>query len=154
MLIAGNDEEKRNRLWNYAMRGATILILIVAVFFLYKGFFGNPLEGTWNQEDSDMILEIRGKNQANLVWDNLIENQTLTVDMEYSLDKSNKEITFQIHQDALEAAAKKLDGGASAEDIDSAVSSMRTKFHYSVDGRELTLTEWDYGDQIFFTKGE
>ena len=44
MLIAGNDEEKRNRLWNYAMRGATILILIVAVFFLYKGFFGNPLE--------------------------------------------------------------------------------------------------------------
>ena len=125
MLIAGNDEEKRNRLWNYAMRGATILILIVAVFFLYKGFFGNPLEGTWNQEDSDMILEIRGKNQANLVWDNLIENQTLTVDMEYSLDKSNKEITFQIHQDALEAAAKKLDGGASAEDIESAVSSMQ-----------------------------
>ena len=154
MLIAGNDEEKRNKLWQYTMRGATILIIVVAAFFLYKGFFGNPLEGTWKQEDSDMILEIKGKDQAFLTWDNLIEGKQLKVEMEFELDKSDKEITFQIHQAALEAAVKELEGAATAEELESAVSSIDTKFHYSVDGTDLTLTEWDYGDQLFFVKGK
>ena len=154
MLIAGNDEEKRDRLWKYTMRGATVLIIIVMAFFLYRGFLGNPLEGIWKQEDTDMVLEIKGKNQAFLTWDNLIEGKELKVEMEFSLETADKEITFQIHQDAIDKAVEELDGAASLEEVESAVSSMDTKFRYSVDGSELPLTEWDYGDQFFFVRGK
>ena len=38
MIIAKNDEDKRSRVWNYVTGITTVLIIIVAVYFIYQGF--------------------------------------------------------------------------------------------------------------------
>ena len=50
MIIAKNDEDKRSRVWNYVTGITTVLIIIVAGYFIYQGFFGNPLEGKWKHD--------------------------------------------------------------------------------------------------------
>ena len=72
MIIAKNDEDKRSRVWNYVTGITTVLIIIVAGYFIYQGFFGNPLEGKWKHDESDMILEVDDHNEAELDWKNLI----------------------------------------------------------------------------------
>ena len=51
-MFAKNDEEKRNRLWKTAISVSTLVIILIAVFFVIKLFTSNPLEGTWVREDS------------------------------------------------------------------------------------------------------
>ena len=67
MIIAKNDEDKRSRVWNYVTGITTVLIIIVAGYFIYQGFFGNPLEGKWKHDESDMILEVDDHNEAELI---------------------------------------------------------------------------------------
>ena len=59
MIIAKNDEDKRSRVWNYVTGITTVLIIIVAGYFIYQGFFGNPLEGKWKHDESDIHYSIR-----------------------------------------------------------------------------------------------
>lgn len=150
MLIAKNDEEKRSRIWRYTTNIAMALIIIVAAYFIYKGFFGNPLEGKWVHDESDMILEIQKNDTAILTWDNLYDGQELTVKLNYSLDKAKKQITFKVLADELTKAAEEV--GAEASDVQTSIDAILTSFNYSVDGEELTLIEWDYGDQLLFSK--
>lgn len=75
MIIAKNDEDKRSRVWNYVTGITTVLIIIVAGYFIYQGFFGNPLEGKWKHDESDMILEVDDHNEAELDWKNLIDGK-------------------------------------------------------------------------------
>ena len=57
----------------------TVLIIIVAGYFIYQGFFGNPLEGKWKHDESDMILEVDDHNEAELDWKNLIDGKDVDV---------------------------------------------------------------------------
>lgn len=152
MLIAKNDEEKRSKLWNYVTMITTVVILGIAAYFLYEGFFGNPLIGTWMHDESDMTLEVKKDNLAMLTWANLIGSKDVTVELVYTLDREGKQITFKVKQEELEKAAKALGENVNADDVQAAIHSFITCFNYSVDGSELTLTEWDYGDQMYFTK--
>lgn len=150
MLVAKNNEEKRSRIWRNVIIVASVLLVIVIGYFLYQGFFGNPLAGTWKHDESDLMLEIREKDTAVLTWDNLYEDQTLVLNLQFSLDKSQKVVTFRASQEALEEAAEALEGDVAAEDVESVVDQMVTSFDYSVDGTELTLTEREYGEQMLF----
>ena len=150
MLVAKNNEEKRSRIWRNVIIVASVLLVIVIGYFLYQGFFGNPLAGTWKHDESDLTLEIREKDTAVLTWDNLYEDQTLVLNLQFSLDKSQKVVTFRASQEALEDAAEALEGDVAAEDVESVVDQMVTSFDYSVDGTELTLTEREYGEQMLF----
>ncbi|HJB19075.1 MAG TPA: hypothetical protein H9782_07435 [Candidatus Bariatricus faecipullorum] len=150
MLVAKNNEEKRSRIWRNVIIIASVLLVIVIGYFLYQGFFGNPLAGTWKHDESDLTLEIREKDTAVLTWDNLYEDQTLVLNLQFSLDKSQKVVTFRASQEALEEAAEALEGDVAAEDVESVVDQMVTSFDYSVDGTELTLTEREYGEQMLF----
>ncbi|GAA6491690.1 hypothetical protein K280104A7_12540 [Candidatus Bariatricus faecipullorum] len=150
MLVAKNNEEKRSRIWRNVIIVASVLLVIVIGYFLYQGFFGNPLAGTWKHDESDLTLEIREKDTAVLTWDNLYEDQTLVLNLQFSLDKSQKVVTFRASQEALEEAAEALEGDVAAEDVESVVDQMVTSFDYSVDGTELTLTEREYGEQMLF----
>lgn len=150
MLVAKNNEEKRSRIWSNVIIVASVLLVIVIGYFLYQGFFGNPLAGTWKHDESDLTLEIREKDTAVLTWDNLYEDQTLVLNLQFSLDKSQKVVTFRASQEALEEAAEALEGDVAAEDVESVVDQMVTSFDYSVDGTELTLTEREYGEQMLF----
>ena len=139
MIIAKNDEDKRSRVWNYVTGITTVLIIIVAGYFIYQGFFGNPLEGKWKHDESDMILEVDDHNEAELDWKNLI-------------DGKEKQITFTVKQEELDETAKELGDNVTATEVEQAINSVLTTFNYSVDGTKLTLTEWDYGDQMIFEK--
>ena len=81
MIIAKNDEDKRSRVWNYVTGITTVLIIIVAGYFIYQGFFGNPLEGKWKHDESDMILEVDDHNEAELDWKNLIDGKDVDVEL-------------------------------------------------------------------------
>lgn len=152
MQTAGKNEEKRNKTWQIVMTAATILIIIVAIFFLYRGFFGNPLEGKWLHDESDMTLEIRGRDTAVLTSTEVLDGKKLEVTLSYTMDKKAKQITFKTDSDALAKAAESIGSDVTASDVRSAVSSMITSFNYNLESNELTLTEWDYGDQLLFTR--
>ena len=122
----------------------TVLIIIVAGYFIYQGFFGNPLEGKWKHDESDMILEVDDHNEAELDWKNLIDGKDVDVELGYTLDIKAKQITFTVKQEEL----------VTASEVEQAINSVLTTFNYSVDGTELTLTEWDYGDQMIFEKAD
>ena len=94
MIIAKNDEDKRSRVWNYVTGITTVLIIIVAGYFIYQGFFGNPLEGKWKHDESDMILEVDDHNEAELDWKHLIDGKDVDVELGYTLDIKAKQITF------------------------------------------------------------
>ena len=55
-------------------------------------------------------------------------------------------------QEELDKAAKAIGDDVTGSAVESAISSMLTTFNYSVDGTELTMTEWDFGDQMIFEK--
>ena len=59
MIIAKNDEEKRSKIWRMVIAGASIVLFIVIVYFLFSLFAGNPLEGIWKSEESNLQLTIR-----------------------------------------------------------------------------------------------
>lgn len=63
-MFAKNEEKERNIIWRAVMSVTSILIILIAVFFLIRMFTSNPLEGRWNYEDSDLILTIKGNNTA------------------------------------------------------------------------------------------
>lgn len=154
MLIAKNNEEKRSKIWKCVLTVASILLVIVIVYFIYQGFYGNPLAGRWKHDESDMVLEIAEKDDAVLTWKNLFEEGTLTLNMGFTLNKTEKRVSFQADSAEYEKAAKELGGSVTAEKIETAVDSLIATFTYSVEGGELILTESDYGDQIIFMQSK
>ena len=58
-MVFKNSEEKRNTAWRTVMTVSSVLIVIIAAFFIVKLFTGNPLEGTWVSEDEGIRMEVR-----------------------------------------------------------------------------------------------
>ena len=73
-------------------RIAALVALIVLVFFLMDGFAGNPLEGTWENEELGIVLVIGKKDSAVLKWKDYAEVKS--VKYTYELDRKEKQITF------------------------------------------------------------
>ena len=121
MIIAKNDEDKRSRVWNYVTGITTVLIIIVAGYFIYQGFFGNPLEGKWKHDESDMILEVDDHNEAELDWKNLIDGKDVDVELGYTLDIKAKQITFTVKQEELDETAKELGDNVTASEVEQAI---------------------------------
>ena len=75
-MIFKNSEEKRNTAWRTVMTVSSVLIVIIAAFFIVKLFTDNPLEGTWVSEDEGIRMEVRGDdtvvltriNGENSIW--------------------------------------------------------------------------------------
>ena len=135
-------EDRRGTVRNIA----ALVALIVLVFFLMDGFAGNPLEGTWKNEELGIDLVIGKKDSAVLKWKDY--NEVKSVKYTYELDRKEKQITFQ---KTTETAAKIGSGKMTDAQIEDAAYFSDT-FNYSVDGKELVLSEWDFGEQLSFTK--
>lgn len=103
-------------------------------------------------DESDMILEIRAKDTAVLSSTELFDGKTLEITLDYTINKKAKQITFKADSEALAEAADDIGADITASDLDTAVSSMLTSFNYNLENNELTLTEWDYGEQLLFTR--
>ena len=65
-MIYENNEEKRSTIWRTILTVSSVLIIIIAAFFIIKLFTGNPLEGTWISEDSGAVLEIGDDGELTL----------------------------------------------------------------------------------------
>lgn len=127
---------------------AALVALVVLVFFLVDGFAGNPLEGTWENKELGIDLIIDKKNCVVLEWKEY--DEVKSVKYTYELDRKEKQITFQ---KTTEAAAKIGSGKMTDEQIEDAEYFVDT-FDYSVDGKDMILAEWDFGEQLTFTKAK
>ena len=152
MIIAKNDEEKRSRIWRMVMAGASIILLIVIVYFLFSLFAGNPLEGTWKSEESNLQLTIRGGDSATASWSEIAEASNVKVKINYTLDKENKTITFKVDDAEIAKAVKNSDAGLTKTALETEISMLETTFDYNVEKSKLTLSEREYGEQIVFVK--
>ncbi len=151
-MLSKEEEVKRSKLWRIVMSVSSVLIVLIAAFFLVKMFRSNPLEGTWRNEESDMVLTIKRSNSLTVSIPEALEGEGLKVSLDYSMDKDEKTISIKMNETAKEKAVAGSDGQLTGKTIESAASAFLTTFDYSVDQKELTLTEREYGEQMMFIK--
>ena len=151
-MLTQEQEVKRSKEWNIVMTVSSILIVVIAVFFLFRMFHSNPLEGSWFNEESDVTLKIKGSGTVVMEVPVALDGEDMQLDMKYTIDRSEKMITIEEDEEAIQKAADASDGAFSEEDLKNQADAMVGSFDYSVEQDELTLTEREYGDQLTFVK--
>ena len=152
MIIAKNDEVKRSRIWRLATAGSSILIIIIAVYLLMKMFTANPLEGSWESEDGDLVINVGVNGTLSVKAYDVSEGMDVSVKMEYTLDKEEKTITIKEDTADVIRQADASDGAYTREMLENALARVVTTFDYNIEGRTLILSEREYGEQLTFTK--
>ena len=152
MIIAGNDEAKRSKIWTVVTAVTSVLIVIIAIFLLMKMFTGNPLEGSWTDEDGNMDLKIGRNGQMTVILPASGDGEETQVPMTYTLSKESKTISIQEDDNKIQEIAEKSNGQYTEETLKNAVQSIGMTFEYSIDGGTMTLTEREYGEQMMFNK--
>lgn len=150
-MLARNDEEKRSQSWRAVMSVSTVLIIVIAAFFLIKLFSANPLEGTWIHEDDGLAMTVKGSESAVITWTADFEDGAVSVETPYSIDKELKTFTLVEDEQAIEKAAEKSEN-VTEEELRSLVSALEGTYDYSIENGELTLTDREYGEQMVFEK--
>lgn len=151
-MIANNDEAKRSKIWTVVTAVTSVLIVIIAIFLLMKMFTGNPLEGSWTDEDGNMDLKIGRNGQMTVILPASGVGEETQVPMTYTLSKESKTISIQEDDNKIQEIAEKSNGQYTEETLKNAVQSIGTTFEYSIDGGTMTLTEREYGEQMMFNK--
>ena len=151
-MIANNDEAKRSRIWTVVTAVTSVLIVIIAIFLLMKMFTGNPLEGSWTDEDGNIDLKIGRNGQMTVILPASGDGEETQVPMTYTLSKESKTISIQEDDNKIQEIAEKSNGQYTEETLKNAVQSIGTTFEYSIDGGTMTLTEREYGEQMMFNK--
>lgn len=152
MMIAKNDEEKRSKIWRIMTGVTTVLIIVIAAFFLLKLFTGNPLEGNWLHDESDTTMSIHSNGTLDVEFGELKEETNVKVKMDYVIDKDSKTITIKTNDAEIAKAVKSSDERITESSLEAAVSSLATTFDYNMEQNTLTLTEREYGEQMIFHK--
>ena len=151
-MIANNDEANRSKIWTVVTAVTSVLIVIIAIFLLMKMFTGNPLEGSWTDEDGNMDLKIGRNGQMTVILPASGDGEETQVPMTYTLSKESKTISIQEDDNKIQEIAEKSNGQYTEETLKNAVQSIGTTFEYSIDGVTMTLTEREYGEQMMFNK--
>lgn len=154
MMIAKNDEENRSKLWQFVTTVTSIIIVLIAAFFVIKLFMGNPLKGEWESVDDSVTLSITNGDHMTVEWDDVSGADDVKVDMEYTLDKRAKMIQIKADEKSLERVRKRISGGLTEQRLNSLVEAFTMTFDYSLEQNELILTEREYGEQMVFIKDE
>lgn len=151
-MIAKNDEKKRNILWRTAISVSSVLIIIIAAFFFIKLFTANPMEGTWNSEEKNLVMTVKGNGTVVIEWPDEFDGAEIAVSMDYNLDKEAK--IFILHRDdeAVKSVVKKAEGAVTTDRLNTAISSLEGSYDYNIEQNQLTLTEREYGEQMVFEK--
>lgn len=145
-MIAENDEKQRSKLWRIAMIVSSILIIVIAIFFGIRLFTSNPLEGTWINEDSGLVMKVQGNDSALLEWPGDSEEEGTK--LKYYVELKSK--TFTLYREE-EDGMEETDYDTSS-DSGFVTETMEGTYDYSLEQGELTLTEREYGDQMIFVK--
>ncbi|HAX52146.1 hypothetical protein [Muricomes intestini] len=146
------SEEKRNQIWKVVMTVSTVVIIVIAAFFIIKLFTANPLEGKWSNEDINLVMTIRGDGKVVLEWPKEYEDAGVSVVTKYNIDKETKTFTINVSEDAIQEAAGTSDGSVTADTLKSAADQMEGTFDYSIENKQLVLTDREYGERMVFVK--
>lgn len=134
-MIYENNEEKRSTLWRTVLTVSSVLIIIIAVFFIVKLFTGNPLEGKWTSEATGGTIEITDKDELIIQT----EDQESSTIVRGFVDKKTKTLTVGLSGEGpLDPKIEMIIGTGS--------------YNYNVEQDTLTLTEREYGDQFVFER--
>lgn len=134
------------------MTVTTVIIIIVAAFFVIKLFTANPLEGKWKHEAGGLFLTIKGKDTAQVTLSDGTGGKKASATMTYSLDKETKTVTLQADEQAASKSSKDKEQTDKSKKLQLAVSSLEGTYNYSIDKNKLTLTDSEYGAQMIFDK--
>ena len=141
MIIAGNDEAKRSKIWRVVTLVSSVLIILIAVYLLTRMFTTNPVVGNWESEDATIALKIEKNDTIQVDITDIAENTDATVEMNYSVDMKSKIITITKDEEQIDK-----------EDLENVLDDLDSSFSYSIDGNQLTLTEREYGEQFTFIR--
>lgn len=134
-MIYENNEEKRSTLWRTVLTVSSVLIIIIAVFFVVKLFTANPLEGKWTSESTGGTIEITDKDELIIQT----EDQESSTIVRGFVDKKTKTLTVGLSGEGpLDPEIEMIIGTGS--------------YNYNVEQDTLTLTEREYGDQFVFER--
>ncbi|GAA6375096.1 MULTISPECIES: hypothetical protein [Clostridia] len=149
-MLAKNDDHTRSIIWRSVMSVTSVVIILIAVFFLVRMFTMNPLEGTWDYEDSDLIMTIKGNNTAIIKWPDEFDDNQIAVSMDYDIDSKTKTFSLRLNTDAVKKAADSE--GISEDVITQALDRLDGTYDYNMEQNQLTLTDREYGSQLIFEK--
>ena len=149
-MLAKNDDHTRSIIWRSVMSVTSVIIILIAVFFLVRMFTMNPLEGTWDYEDSDLIMTIKGNNTAIIKWPDEFDGNQIAVSMDYDIDSKTKTFSLRLNTDAVKKAADSE--GISEDVITQALDRLDGTYDYNMEQNQLTLTDREYGSQLIFEK--
>ena len=149
-MLAKNDDHTRSIIWRSVMSVTSVVIILIAVFFLVRMFTMNTLEGTWDYEDSDLIMTIKGNNTAIIKWPDEVEDNQIAVSMDYDIDSKTKTFSLRLNTDAVKKAADSE--GISEDVITQALDRLDGTYDYNMEQNQLTLTDREYGSQLIFEK--
>ena len=136
-MIYENNEEKRSTLWRTVLTVSSVLIIIIAIFFVVKLFTGNPLEGKWVSDETGGRIEFTDDNELIIQT----EDQLSTNIVRGYVDTKTKTLTVG------------LSGGGSLDpEIEQIIQA--GSYNYNIEQDTLTLTEREYGDQLVFVRAE
>ena len=130
-MIYENNEEKRSMIWRTILTVSSVVIIIIAVFFVAKLFTGNPLEGRWVSEGSGDMIEITDDNQMIIRPE---EGDRFT-EIRCNVDTKTKILTV------------------AEGPLDSDIIQPGT-YNYNIEQDTLTLTEREYGEQHVFVRDQ
>ena len=103
-------------------------------------------------EGSELALDIENNERMTVTLPDVVEELTVEVELQYSLDRDEKTITFKEIPGALASQAESSGGQYTEENLRTALTNLTTTFSYSVDQGQLTLTEREYGEQMVFVR--
>lgn len=149
-MLAKNDDHTRSIIWRSVMSVTSVVIILIAVFFLVRMFTMNPLEGTWDYEDSDLIMTIKGNNTAIIKWPDEFDGNQIAVSMDYDIDSKTKTFSLRLNTDAVKKAADSE--GISEDVITQALDRLDGTYDYNMEQNQLTLTDREYDSQLIFEK--
>ena len=149
-MLAKNDDHTRSIIWRSVMSVTSVIIILIAVFFLVRMFTMNPLEGTWDYEDSDLIMTIKGNNTAIIKWPDEFDDNQIAVSMDDDIDSKTKTFSLRLNTDAVKKAADSE--GISEDVITQALDRLDGTYDYNMEQNQLTLTDREYGSQLIFEK--
>lgn len=130
-MILENNEEKRSTIWRTIITISSILVILVAVFFVTRLFVGNPLVGTWISEDSGETIKIESDGKV-----------TVTDEEKKSIETVQSEVDTKMKVFTIHTEETQSEGILSGT------------YDYSIEKDTLTLTEREYGDQLVFVRKE
>ena len=152
MIIAKNDEEKRSRIWRIVTTVSSALIVIIGIYLLTKMFTTNPLEG---ESFDEIVMILSSLSMLYFTFTSTrsssAKSSTIIVIVPLLLMLRSILPFSSIHSE-LEKLAEKSDGHYTKEDLEAVVDTLTGTFSYSVDKKQLTLSEREYGEQMIFTK--